>query len=343
MSIKPLLLLLAFFTLFGWIKNQNELLPQTGVLWKISDNGINSASYLLGTYHGLGGTQILDSIKDFYAIFNSTNQLVCEIDFEKAWKRTSESNSKKHNELFKPWPSADSTYENLLNQKQKDLLDSVVETEKVLQAIKNANVRPISLYTYIKLLNDRKKPSYTFKQDKDSIKNQILDWHLQSIARKAGTKIVELDIGKEYESIRDSMNSLTSQLTYKTEVDILMYYIENHAKIDSLNEHYKKKLLDVYLKQDLCYFQAENELYCEKKEKINQKISQYIGNEMYIEQWKSQIIDERNNYWMKKIPDLIIENSCFIAVGAGHIGGEKGIINQLRELGFTVNRVKNKE
>ena len=63
---------------------------------------------------------------------------------------------------------------------------------------------------------------------------------------------------------------------------------------------------------------------------------------MYIEQWKSQVIDERNNYWMKEIPGLIEENSCFIAVGAGHLGGEKGIINQLRELGYTVNRIRNK-
>ena len=61
---------------------------------------------------------------------------------------------------------------------------------------------------------------------------------------------------------------------------------------------------------------------------------------MLIEERNKLIFDERNNYWMKKIPDLIEENSCFIAVGAGHLGGERGIINQLRELGYTVNRIK---
>ena len=39
---------------------------------------------------------------------------------------------------------------------------------------------------------------------------------------------------------------------------------------------------------------------------------------------------------MKKIPDLIAEKSCFIAVGAAHLVEEKGLINKLRELGYTV-------
>ena len=52
------------------------------------------------------------------------------------------------------------------------------------------------------------------------------------------------------------------------------------------------------------------------------------------------IIDGRNNNWMKKIPDLITEKSSFIAVGCAHLVGETGLINQLRELGYTVDPIQ---
>jgi len=51
------------------------------------------------------------------------------------------------------------------------------------------------------------------------------------------------------------------------------------------------------------------------------------------------LVINRNKRWGKQIPELIKDKSVFIAVGAGHLPGEKGIINILRQQGFSVNPV----
>ncbi|MDX2361399.1 MAG: TraB/GumN family protein [Crocinitomicaceae bacterium] len=55
---------------------------------------------------------------------------------------------------------------------------------------------------------------------------------------------------------------------------------------------------------------------------------------------ENPMIKPRNQEWMELIPDLIEENSCFIAVGLLHLYGDCGLIMQLRELGYTVAPVE---
>lgn len=50
----------------------------------------------------------------------------------------------------------------------------------------------------------------------------------------------------------------------------------------------------------------------------------------------------RNQNWVKKLKTLMKEKSLVIAVGAGHLPGEKGVINLLRKEGYTVTPVDNK-
>lgn len=52
------------------------------------------------------------------------------------------------------------------------------------------------------------------------------------------------------------------------------------------------------------------------------------------------LLDERNADWIPKIEKAISEKVTFIAVGGGHLGGEKGVINLLRKQGYTVEAIK---
>lgn len=47
----------------------------------------------------------------------------------------------------------------------------------------------------------------------------------------------------------------------------------------------------------------------------------------------------RNNAWMKKLEFMMTNNRCFVAVGAGHLVKDFGLIAQLRKRGFTVTPV----
>ncbi|MFN8295901.1 MAG: TraB/GumN family protein [Chitinophagales bacterium] len=55
--------------------------------------------------------------------------------------------------------------------------------------------------------------------------------------------------------------------------------------------------------------------------------------------WKDKLLNKRNNNWIPKLNTLLQLKSCFIAVGAGHLGGENGLINLLRKQGYTVEPV----
>ena len=53
------------------------------------------------------------------------------------------------------------------------------------------------------------------------------------------------------------------------------------------------------------------------------------------------MLTQRNNNWLDIIPSRISENKTLIAVGAAHLIGKDGLIQQLREKGYTVTPVLN--
>ena len=49
--------------------------------------------------------------------------------------------------------------------------------------------------------------------------------------------------------------------------------------------------------------------------------------------------DKKNDLWMKKILYAIKKQPTLVSVGALHLIGENGLINQLRQYGYTVEPV----
>lgn len=52
-----------------------------------------------------------------------------------------------------------------------------------------------------------------------------------------------------------------------------------------------------------------------------------------------RMIYKRNNAWVDILTGLLPTASIFIAVGAGHLPGEKGLINLLRKAGYNVEPI----
>ena len=337
-----LLLIIAFLIFLGCNgkHNQQESLPKHGLLWKITGNGIQSASYLFGTFHEQGGISVLDSIQSFDSIFISTDQFICEMDLRNAVKLLTEKKDSKSNSYLKPWPNTDSTYVNLLTDKQKSILDSAINKDESLRIIREWNLRPVQAVSFIKYQSqknakDNKFPSKD-NSDNDSVRTIILDIYLQQQAYKYNMNIEELDSMEEYQKLNDSINSRLPIMSYKSEVEFMIYYIQNYQEIDSLQKEYTNKLLTLYLQQDIALLRQQQK----EVNRHNNMIMSFLGNGNFIEIQEKMLIDERNNFWMKKIPNLIKDNSSFIAVGAAHLGGEKGLINQLRNLNYSVVSVE---
>ncbi len=83
-------------------------------------------------------------------------------------------------------------------------------------------------------------------------------------------------------------------------------------------------LVQMYIHQDLnAMYESSNESY--DSEQYN----------FFVESF----INKRNNNWIPLIEDLVKTQATFIAVGALHLPGEKGVIALLRSQGYTVTPV----
>ncbi|QQT27986.1 TraB/GumN family protein [Sphingobacterium spiritivorum] len=54
-----------------------------------------------------------------------------------------------------------------------------------------------------------------------------------------------------------------------------------------------------------------------------------------------QLLPIRNHLWADRMPSLMSEAPTFFAIGSGHLSGEEGVINLLRQKGYTVTPVYN--
>jgi uncharacterized protein len=102
---------------------------------------------------------------------------------------------------------------------------------------------------------------------------------------------------------------------------------------------------------DMMLVQMVND-WNEGKETIRNMISDYKQQDVELlfedmakskssdKDFQKDLLDARNSNWIPKISKIATEKPTFFAVGAGHLGGEKGVIALLRKQGFTVKAVK---
>jgi hypothetical protein len=63
------------------------------------------------------------------------------------------------------------------------------------------------------------------------------------------------------------------------------------------------------------------------------------GDDMLMTKYKHDFLDQRNSNWIPVIEELCHQHHCFIAVGAAHLPGETGVIELLRNQGYTLKAV----
>jgi uncharacterized protein YbaP (TraB family) len=54
------------------------------------------------------------------------------------------------------------------------------------------------------------------------------------------------------------------------------------------------------------------------------------------------LLDDRNKNWVNQLKDILKKENVFIAVGCGHLVGDKGLISLLKKEGYTVKPLANK-
>lgn len=70
-----------------------------------------------------------------------------------------------------------------------------------------------------------------------------------------------------------------------------------------------------------------------------QKISSLFEDQEMTPQDIEHLLNRRNANWIKKIPAFLQEKPTLIAVGAGHLIGKKGLIQELKAMGYKVRAI----
>lgn len=118
--------------------------------------------------------------------------------------------------------------------------------------------------------------------------------------------------------------SIFDTIPYKMQAMQLVKYVDDADKGNDDEKEYDK-LMQAYLEQDLS-----------KLEELTKTTDMGIANFTDI------LLYNRNKNWVEKLKTILPDRSVLVAVGAGHLPGDKGVINLLRKAGYTVKPVPNK-
>lgn len=168
------------------------------------------------------------------------------------------------------------------------------------------------------LMMERMKPFFTLGEltrlliESDSI--NVLDMHLQQIGQMMGKEIGGV------ETLEEQLDAI-DQISIESQIEMLLEfcYDYDNQKLEL------EQLLEAYLSEDLNAMQeyADSEMADKKGAEIEKKL-----------------LVDRNEVMVFRLKKLMAEKSLIFAVGALHLPSKDGLINLLRNEGYTVEAIK---
>lgn len=145
---------------------------------------------------------------------------------------------------------------------------------------------------------------------------QVLDLVLYQEAVKQAKAVKGLETMQEQLDLFDDMPE-ADQITLLS--DAVEYYPE-------LDDMYRQ-MLEAYRARDLGALMRINDSYKEK------------GNQQMADDFQRRVIDERNQRMAERAQPMLQTGRAFIAVGALHLPGDKGLLNLLEQQGYRIRHV----
>ena len=159
------------------------------------------------------------------------------------------------------------------------------------------------------IIFDSPKPHTEFNQD----------YLLMAMAADLDKEVLGIESSQEHFATMDSL-SLDEQLMMLRAV---LKKTENE-KLSDYNLRMKQ-----YISGDV-----------EQIRKTDERLTGKLLPEVLWAKIKVQLMNERNKKMVIKIKELSKDKQLFIAVGASHLAGQDGLLNQLRDSGFKISPLK---
>ena len=269
------------------------------VLYKVEGNGLTQPSYVFGTHH----LAPISVIEQFGAAepFNNSTQVVGEIDMTQDQMQMAMA---MQSHMVAP---TDSTLSKVI---PSDEFQTVNEQFKKWAPMPGMDLtmlepmKPMVISTMVVV-------GMTREAMPDFNPEQQLDTWFQSTGKEQNKVVIPLETAEQQAEILFD----TTPISYQA--DALVEMLKNPKK--ALEQ--TKNLNDAYMAQDLA------------------KMLQLSEEDDEHPEFMIALLDKRNADWLTKLPAIFKDGSTFVAVGALHLAGDKGIIEGLRKLGYTVTPV----
>ncbi len=140
---------------------------------------------------------------------------------------------------------------------------------------------------------------------------------------------MEMNIMQESRQYRKEIKGLETVAFQVSVLENFPYSMQAKELLKSVDsfETYKKQMNEMV------------RLY--KEQDIEGLLDYSLQSDTAISEMQDVMIDRRNANWAEQFPSIVKGKKILIAVGAGHLGGEKGLLNLLRKKGYTIRPVQN--
>ncbi|MDE6117691.1 MAG: TraB/GumN family protein [Duncaniella sp.] len=271
------------------------------LLWKVSGNGIEKPSYIFGTHH-IAPISILDDVKGFNEALASVDKVYGELVMSEMTSPEAQQTM-----ITYAMASQDSTLTTILTPAQADSLTAVLRKYMgpMVEAANFDPMKPAMVGTALAMVQSQVAfPNFNPQEQ--------LDTEIQKRAAAAGKEVGGL------ETMEDQCKALFGSSILEQANDLM-----DAVRHDDKAIEMAQKLADAYLAGDL-----------------QQMLSVIEDPTFGTGDGTERLLNQRNANWVRVMAGLLPTASVLIAVGAGHLPGDKGLISLLRNNGYTVTPVK---
>lgn len=281
------------------------------LLYKISGNDLEKPSYIIGTHH-LANVGFVEKINGVKEALTETEQVYGELK----WDAMANPDSLKAMQERMMLPEGQ-TLKTILTPEQYKRLDAFM-TAKMGAGMSNPMVEaqmgkltPMALVTQFQVL------LFLMNHMGDFDPSSTFDQYFQAQAQKNNLPCGGL------ETMSFQAQVLYGSTPMERQVEQLMCLIDN----EQFNVQMLEEMTKAFYAQDLDAL----------KKAMDMKLGTSCDS---TPEEEAALIDNRNADWLSKMPAIMKQAPTFFAVGAGHLPGEKGVLQLLRNAGYTVEGVK---
>ena len=280
------------------------LASQAQLLWKVSGNGLGRPSYIMGTYH-FAPASMMEKIPGMQQALEGCDVVVGEIDKEEMTSQDTQ--TKMGMAMMAP---LDSTLDKLFSPEDFAIVEKVFDKYFGSMGVKLSQMKMLKPSA----ISVQMQAMQAVKYFPNFNENELIDMAVQTRANEMGRPSIGLETIDEQIAVL-----FNAPLTEQAE-DLL-----DACKKDDYFMVQSSALVEAYMAQDLAKIESimtDPEMGGDDAEAMD------------------NLIYDRNRNWVEKLVKMMPERAALVCVGAGHLPGDQGLLQLLRNRGYTVEPVK---